>query len=315
MNKLFELSYEQLRNNFVRGRFAEEKIFGRADIEEWLKEQRKAKSPFCMDSQTIDWDKYWNNDGKTLSVAGREFEVLRKYSSYVYAGLPSDAEKEQCLAYQKIYPLIEPFNREVYLGMNFGPIIFLPNEEIKMVVGSEEKDVILSFELTSPVVIDALLAEWYYGREKAAVARQFLCDTLAADVAVQRKQAEDDFDRAVAVSADGKEILCADWVIVFQGNEPFNEFGLRQISICKTSQFNKDKIKLSTVRRSSMHPARDLTEQYSETFFVNFLRYFADSLESYDQAFYHIGNQAVPVFITKESFCSHWPEDGHVVTL
>src|SRR3989344_6646869 len=42
---LFDKPVSELREAFVRNRFAEEQYFGRPDIEDWLVGQRKAKEP------------------------------------------------------------------------------------------------------------------------------------------------------------------------------------------------------------------------------------------------------------------------------
>src|SRR3989339_826762 len=45
MKPLFDKTLDELREAFVRARFAEPNIFGRPDIEEWLEGQRKAYYP------------------------------------------------------------------------------------------------------------------------------------------------------------------------------------------------------------------------------------------------------------------------------
>lgn len=45
----FDKPMDELRETFVRARFAQEDVFGRPDIEQWLAKQRKAERPECGD--------------------------------------------------------------------------------------------------------------------------------------------------------------------------------------------------------------------------------------------------------------------------
>ncbi|MBI4385702.1 hypothetical protein HY573_02635, partial [Candidatus Parcubacteria bacterium] len=97
--------------------------------------------------------------------------------------------------------------------------------------------------LHSVFVMDAVFATWKRGGPNAEAARTFLCDTVAGLIRKDRAEAEADFDRAVAVSADGRKIVYADWVAVME--PPFGSASFpyrRPITVFPPTGFTSRKI-------------------------------------------------------------------------
>ena len=83
-NALFKLTYDELRERFVRARFAEEQEFGNESIEGWLEEQRHADKP-AGDVDERPWNRYACLDAMLFVAHGKELQTLRSYAE------PSDA--------------------------------------------------------------------------------------------------------------------------------------------------------------------------------------------------------------------------------
>ena len=248
--KLFDKSMEELREAFVRARFAEKDVFGRADVVEWLMQQRQATTPEFSDTS-----KAWNSyPYKHLAdvATGREEEFLRQFASPNHkvpadlGGIGGPINEEHI---GRMRDMAEMFlrrdnGRDFYWALNHGPIVdlYFPGSPI-YVFACELPNTILR-PLTSRDVMEAILASWFrYGNLKA---RDFMCGAMMGKIAKAQLQAEADFDRAVAVSADGTKIVCADEVLVWVKNPdcPCN-FG-RFLSFSPTAFFGSNKILLTT---------------------------------------------------------------------
>lgn len=219
--QLFDKSMDELREAFVRARFAEKAVFDRADIEEWLAEQRQAITPEHSDTRRA-WNSYLYKH--LYDVAnGREEEFLRQYAS-PNRTVPDDlgqiggprCEKDSLL----IRNMAELFLRQgdeldFYWAYNYGPIAALPLPGSPIYVFSAHHPHTIVRSLASGDTMEAIMASWYrYGNLKA---RKFICDAMATKIAAARAKAEADFDSAVAVSSDGTKVVCADRVVVIIG--------------------------------------------------------------------------------------------------
>ena len=65
---LFEKSMDELREAFVRNRFAEGGVFGREDIEEWVGELREAESPDILSCGMLLGDHFHDIEDPTSFV-------------------------------------------------------------------------------------------------------------------------------------------------------------------------------------------------------------------------------------------------------
>lgn len=222
---LFEKSVSELREGFVRGRFAEDNYFGKANIDKWLEKQRKARHPDV---------EQWNHccsfgDRLMLFAHSRPIELLQEYAepSAKVPQMMRDGELDEQVEHRaKLRPLLEGLDQasfEVYYPHVHSPIIVWKGEceagqeafYWNLSADANSRPItVVKYEVPSPMVMDAIFAAWWRNTQKAAKARELLCNLLAQDIAEVRREAEADFAEAIAVTADGEKITRANMVMV-----------------------------------------------------------------------------------------------------
>ncbi len=224
---LFDKPVSELKEAFVRARFAEDNYFGQAGIERWLERQRKARHP-----DVEQWNHCCSFGERLMLFAqfpARPIELLREYaepSARVPEKSGDDELDEEIEHRAKLRPLLEgldPKSFEVYYPYVHSPIIIWKGE---CEAGPEafywesypdakgHPTTVVRYEAPSPMVMDAIFATWLRQTPKAAKARELLCNLVAQDIAQVRREAEHDFDEAIGVTEDGKKITRASMVIV-----------------------------------------------------------------------------------------------------
>lgn len=227
---LFQKTPEELREAFVRSRFAETSMFGQHDIVEWIERERQAKRPHIPEEPTVplvsQWQRLTGSD--LLHVTDPQAAVVL---------LSHGATPVGNFGIEQTAPRIGnwgPFSQmlgthvdgaRVYVGyhafviLELGTLLYIQRIMRGIERGVEEEGLIsrpfeLNMEYTSRAVADVLLGEWARGRPRMQQAREALCDSIEHRVRKERVKAEHDFDTAVAVSADGTKIVNADLVVV-----------------------------------------------------------------------------------------------------
>lgn len=240
MTALFTKSYDELREAFVRARFDEEQEFQNENIEAWLTVQRESDKPEG-DAHESPWNYYLTL--MLFAAAGKEATTLCRYALPLPSIPRGEYTFEDDAEYlQAISPLLERLHMtgsKIYYGHVWGPIaVFDDHAHWHALVFEKCTDsgrcIAKLQDVHSMHVMDAIFATWMRGGSKSKPARRFLCQTLAAVVAKSRKSAEEDFDRAVAVSADGRKIVHADEVVVFDKDGTRHRFA--------SGAFSKNKI-------------------------------------------------------------------------
>jgi len=252
MAALFQKSYEELKEAFVRARFAEQNIFGRPDIEEWLTQQRQAEKP----EQTA-WPKFLSS----LSHAGNDpWHLMYNYATTLgvlnrdFGSIGQENENG---------PVLDLLLDGLYWGEQVGiyvkPDRNRPPNPALFVIHETAGDGIKMKRILSTkpgpgvhAALDVIYAEWGRQRPKRYQARAFLCDMLEEQIKTERTKARTDFDEAVAVSADGTKILKVNWVAVADTSLP-----LKRATIFPGSAFRDRKIlrAASTTQLNSIwHP-------------------------------------------------------------
>ncbi|MDO8599755.1 MAG: hypothetical protein Q7S02_06645, partial [bacterium] len=227
--QLFDKTMDVLREAFVRNRFGEAIVFGMHDIETWLSIQCKAGRPDPL------WEQFLARNFIVMCAATSPIAHLRERAT-PYATRPG----EQLIArtFQKLpdgvqYLLgalhVSPVVEGVYYGHSVGCIITYTKDGmvgslLTIRSGTLERGFIVAQEQTnSPgaerLVVDILFAEWDRQNPKWKEARQFLYDAFGQEIKRERRKAEEDFDSAVAVSADGVKIWHADRVVVLSDDK------------------------------------------------------------------------------------------------
>ncbi|MBI3304756.1 hypothetical protein HYZ80_00290 [Candidatus Parcubacteria bacterium] len=209
----------ELKEAFVQGRFAEEPYYGTRHIEKWLVSQRKARQP-----DEGRWNHCLCSDRMIFCLQGRELPTLIRYADpSLTIPEPASEYSLELEHWRRIAPLLrslDPAKAQLYYGHVFGTIAVCgsgPTAPAYVFVQEHDangKAITVLKPLVSLYAMDAIYATWRRGGPKAEAAREFLCNELAREIATVRAEAGADFDRAVAVSADGRKIVHADWVVV-----------------------------------------------------------------------------------------------------
>lgn len=219
MEPLFDKPMSELREAFVRARFAEPSVFGRADIEDWLIGQYSAVAPSNTEINT--WRLLLKRDELVDFVFGAVALLLLRYATLRDLGRP----RHEPAGYSPLLPLV---GQGLYWGMDNRGIYLHPNpvntQSVYLVHGKapEDHEHSLTFECAGrnnlrnihQTVLEIIFAEWQRGDPKRDAARQCLHDLAEATSHRERVKAEHDFDEAVAVSYDGTKIVKAKWVVV-----------------------------------------------------------------------------------------------------
>ncbi|MFH1098905.1 MAG: hypothetical protein V1723_03225 [Candidatus Uhrbacteria bacterium] len=250
--QLFDKPMDELREAFVRNRFAEPAVFGLSGIEEWLRIQRKAERP-----EGVFWELFLPRGFMAMCVATSPITHLRERAT-PYEKFPGERLIQPIFPHgHGVHYLLGALHASsmiegVYYGHSVGCVIAYILEDgvtrsLLMIRKGVHQQLVVEQEPTNPpgaahLVTDALFAEWNRQRPKWSAARAFLCDALAEEVKRERAKAEADFDSAVAVSADGTKIVHADWVAVWTPSEIHPPFSPIWASVRPAHAFSQRKV-------------------------------------------------------------------------
>lgn len=227
--QLFDKPMAELREAFVRARFAQEDVFGKPNIEEWLANQRA----------------YYGSPDHWVHLIERlaskaTFDLTRLHEMAVRmplkrlrnSGVHEWPDSVDACYTDACYTLISGLDErraDVYttgLGSALHLVVYkrrgVPYRAIAITTSDDVALTPSPRYVLCPatnadflrVVLDFGLLPDHNPTRMRENARKFLCDTLEAHIGEERGKAEHDFDTAVAVSADGTKIVHADWVVV-----------------------------------------------------------------------------------------------------
>lgn len=262
------------KQEFVAGRFAEFDTFGRSDIEKWLKEQRNAESPHfgnslshCLhnhNTSDFGWEFYlwrmFNGGDYGVSVLPNctHLEALQTYGALVAEGMQKHAENYPLLYKEKdLLSLFLGFaNGRAYCLYNgfvfdFGGTLGVFTFTRKH--GDCEGSINFSRGVWPMSWMESVLMNWSDCSDEASriKARNFLCDCLERRIQlVERKDAEREFDMAVAVSVDGKKIIHADKVFLYTTRESGQTSGI-EVYGYSPKDFAQQKLVREDLKRSA----------------------------------------------------------------
>lgn len=244
---LFDKSMDELREAFVRSRFAEPQVFGRADIEEWLAQQREAPEIH----RGADLATLWV--GFDYAISERTCKVLEQYgySQPVdpAARVPDWATRLYGSALNVLTALDS--NRCRLYGCYKHGVIVVCDEGDRICRFALYRDRLKA--VGAEEVAHAVHFAWNYGGPGMEEARRLICDSFERTIAKERTKAEADFNRACAVSADGRKICHADKVVVFGKGET----GTATDLLFPSSAFSGQRIRLEPVDCSLGEAFRD----------------------------------------------------------
>lgn len=255
--RLFDKPMDELREAFVRTRFAQEDVFGKPDIEAWLTGQREAERP-----EEKTWTRFLSR-GTVQPWADRDFFDLRSHATALGVLNEQFGSVGEANAYGPIYDRLAfvPRGLDPKRGLYSGDAGMLYVEDHihgPMFVVRDEWDKSGGVTITrirsrnenpgARTILGVVLAEWQCGRPKWREARASLCRAFEDEISRERAKAEADFDSAVAVSADGTKIVHADWVVVYDPStrppsSAYDGWGSRRCLIFHGETFRERKIR------------------------------------------------------------------------
>jgi len=214
-SNLFAIPYQTRRENFVRKCFGEEGHFGNERIETLLKLQKIADEPDCEL-----WSRLLPKLAK-LPFADSGTQLTGLPSKHVQS-LGDEPSSTSTHILNRVRRELRPDSGSggrFYVGLNRGGFVCLRTDSHHPLVIAVEGDHCVVRPLIVDDVLDAKLATWVLGdRAKAQSAQASLCRDFERVIDEVRKQAEANFNKAVACSADGHKIVHADWVVVTRGD-------------------------------------------------------------------------------------------------
>lgn len=304
---LFNKTFEELREAFVQGWFAERQHFGNPKIEDWLAGQRGAEKP---DEQ---WRLLFLCQSLLSQIGFEEGYLIATLLQYAepatapFTEIEQDTKSFLCFLLSLLRHLDPADTKIYYNGISFCTVIVVCGREKAYVFRREgDQDVFCEvIPINSVAVLRAIYITWMDNGLRAIIARQFLCEKLGLAIAQVRAEAEADFDRAVAVSEDGKEIVKVHRVLVYDGD--------KRLIVFPAESFRKDKIRrdtsLANRRRFSV---RTIDETASVSDFLADMAIMGPDWPYCElQMFVADKEKGIPYFISHAKFCPQpLPEGG-----
>jgi hypothetical protein len=190
----------ELREDFVRRRFAEEQIFGREDIEEWF--ERSAQNKLADET----WKKLASSVAFQVSfrMGSSLQELLCEYGARLGldVSIPEEWQKRR-----NFYWFLKSLQEK---GFN----LFLLDDDVAVLEGEEvfilRPSMFINLGsydaryLLPPDVVASMFHSWNVGNKRGKAIGIVLKNWLRSVIEEVRKEAEDDFDQALTISLDGK---------------------------------------------------------------------------------------------------------------
>ncbi|MFH0780030.1 MAG: hypothetical protein V1928_04210 [Parcubacteria group bacterium] len=249
---------QEKKGAFVKNRFRESQLFGNVRIEEWLMEKdpipyirSELKRILSTDSVA---DHIFSNSQEIKKIGERSLfakflsaasydesrEVFVKHNKIfeeIFSSLTSSHFANRHVFYKYKYDQANPLNSR---HLNDSPPLVVSSGRVMLKVSLSHGE--LKFhELTYLDLMLILLAE------KRSDIDHYFFDELKQMVQVERTKAEADFDNAIAVSEDGREIVCAEEVFIYWTNKKSITPSIMRFP---GESFKKEKIELICTRKN-----------------------------------------------------------------
>lgn len=306
MEPLFDKPMDELREAFVRARFAEAQVFDRPDIEEWLERLRGPQdvtrvaawdAPFWNQFMALRWNGPDNRADRQASSLAR---ILRDYAT------PTSEVPIQIFGDQRdetIRVLRGMLDSTTTIHHLVGPrrLILVNSESGRTLLEGLKKDTVVISPTTADDVVWALFQECFEGQTKAEDAFRWLKGQYSHAIGRARSLAETDFDEAVAVSADGKKIVKADEVCVVLGKD--------RVVIYPASAFSRNKILRSTYMARLQTSLNKVVDNYARWILLSETMRLARASGQFLDCSFHLKGKTR--LVTELRFCpSPLPEGG-----
>lgn len=210
---------DEIRRDFISNRFAETGCFGMSDIEDWLASQRQAGKNPDME--------VWPGFFRRVLAKDVRIEVVSLATVWQYANplpeVPTDNEDEVMAKWLgNIKPMLDLLHQsgaKIYYGHRDVIYVTQGHSSKRSTFAIYRGRINSADELRVQETIywahlEMLLMTWKRGQKGWKKSRDILCDHLSNTIARERTRAIDDFNSAVAISADGEKIISSPWIVV-----------------------------------------------------------------------------------------------------
>lgn len=236
---LFDKPLYELRETFVRARFAEPSVFGRPDIEQWLH-----KSTHHIDdpvNSTSEWSAigFLDHLESELSNAGaRVFAAWIRDNATELQNPPEAFHTSRSYAetFSTILDVLRVGGAVIYQGWSrkHDAWLVLIIDNNAFVAEFKGADHILTLRPATIMDVERVLgAEVMANRPKRDQALEWLTTEYTHAIAMVRALARRDFNEAVAVSTDGTKIVKAEEVAVILNEDRLMIFPASAFKPCK----------------------------------------------------------------------------------
>lgn len=293
MRVAFTRPLADLREAFVRHRFAEHQCFRRPGIASWVAEQRTSPQP------AKDWMGYTTFAEVGAAVGADIPTLIVQNADPLPLPAPGDKDAEDDPAFLLLASLLDPAKVLRYSGACCEILARVGEPPTNLLLVDREASQ-FSTSVEPVYVLRVLLETWERGGPHAAAARSFVCNCLEAACQTIRAAAEQDFAQAVAVSNDGERIVKADWVVVFP-----SEWSADIPRVLPAASFRESKILLSTrherirsvLSLQELLPPQDATQSASAAAVApSHLAVLHDFLRKFEQFFFETRDNATVFF-------------------
>ncbi len=222
MGKLFDKPMSELREAFVRARFAEPAMFGREDIEEWLDNPAFDTVSFDRAPEFLrHFSLVWKDVNLSWVLRTKATPQSESPEWFLWRiQLKSGYDRN---AMNAIIATLQLGGAQVYYPWNnvvgHGPVVLIENDVYSITYPIDTFDPIMCVRKTDVrAVLEILNGEINNQRPKMDEVRTYFKTEAGKAISIAREAAQRDFDEAVAVSADGTKIVKAQWVFVVGAN-------------------------------------------------------------------------------------------------
>jgi len=211
-----------LKEQFVRNRFAEEDFFGREDVEEWLGGQRMSEKADLEVTGWFEMLKFVHKPGFTGLYGNKTIDLLHELAFPSDELVIDDKTKAPFHYIDSIdFHIAVAGSKEIYLNRNSLLVCRKNKPKTLIFTPGLGNGGTYTHQFLMVDVFESALVSWHLlgtENDRGFKAREYLCNWLQKCIDKVRETAEKDFDRAVAVSKDGKKIVTADFVLeVYDG--------------------------------------------------------------------------------------------------
>lgn len=207
------LGYDELKAGYIRAQFATEDYYSDAEIEIWLRQEERSRLP-----DFSRWELYAPVRNLPRYCRGQALELLLDASApHAFEPVTRakwDDSQERAYVYCSS---LDPYKVQVYKAMDSQAVVYFKRADRPFAVTVTSRGAIRS-SIDPEDVFHVLMDTWMNGGKFADRAQAFICNALYADIEEAQTKLEESFDKSVAATADGTNIVHVDKVVFYSSS-------------------------------------------------------------------------------------------------